>query len=69
MPPDNWCGYARRRSCGDGMPTIVNVCKARWRACSRDTLWCACTASIICVSTRSTGFSVIIGSWKIIAIS
>ena len=28
---------------------------------------CACTASIICVSMRSTGFSVIIGSWKIIA--
>ena len=29
--------------------------------------WCASTVSIICVSMRSTGFSVIIGSWKIIA--
>ena len=28
---------------------------------------CASTVSIICVSMRSTGFSVIIGSWKIIA--
>ena len=34
---------------------------------SRDISSCAVMASIICVSMRSTGFSVIIGSWKIIA--
>jgi hypothetical protein len=28
---------------------------------------CACTVSIICVSIRRTGLSVIIGSWKIMA--
>ena len=32
-----------------------------------DTLSCARIASIICVSMRRTGFSVFIGSWKIIA--
>ena len=48
---------------------MASVSNARLRAWSRDAPPCACTASIICVSTRSTGFSVIIGSWKIIAMS
>jgi len=34
---------------------------------ARETSPWARTASIICVSMRSTGFNVIIGSWKIIA--
>jgi predicted glycosyltransferase len=41
--------------------------RERRRASAAETLSCANTVSIICVSMRRTGFSVIIGSWKIIA--
>ena len=67
MPPENWCGYPRKRSSGEGMPTRTSVARARSSASVRDTLLCARIASIICVSIRNTGLSVIIGSWKIIA--
>ena len=40
---------------------------ARSRAALSETRSCARIASIICVSMRRTGFSVVIGSWKIIA--
>src|SRR5690349_4382194 len=51
------------------MPTCTRAARARWRASASLTLRCACTVSIIWVSTRRTGLRVIIGSWKIIAIS
>ena len=41
--------------------------RARSRAALSDTRSCARIASIICVSMRRTGFSVVIGSWKIMA--
>ena len=67
MPPENWCGYACSRSSGDGMPTLTSAARARSSAAARETFSCARIVSIICASMRRTGFSVIIGSWKIIA--
>src|SRR5687768_631985 len=49
------------------MPTRSRASRASDRAFPRSTSWCARTASTICVSMRSTGFSVIIGSWKTMA--
>ena len=50
------------------MPTLhQRLARARERCGVADASRCAWIASIICVSMRSTGFSVIIGSWKIIA--
>ena len=70
MPPDSWCGYAASRCSGDAMPTRVSALIARVCIASRDSggvRGCATSVSIICVPIVSTGFSVIIGSWKIIA--
>ncbi len=50
-----------------GMPTLASASRARARAAARGTCACARIVSTICVSMRSTGLSVIIGSWKIIA--
>jgi ABC-type uncharacterized transport system YnjBCD ATPase subunit len=47
--------------------TSVAAARARARASASLTFSCATIASIIWTSMRSTGFSVIIGSWKIIA--
>ena len=52
---------------GDGMPTLARASRARARAAGRAIGSCARTVSTIWVSMRSTGFSVRIGSWKIIA--
>src|SRR5262245_37955717 len=49
------------------MPTRPSASRQRRRASSCGTFSCARIASTICVSMRSTGLSVIIGSWKIIA--
>ena len=49
------------------MPTCTSASRQRARAAARETAAWAWMASIICVSTRNTGFSVAIGSWKIIA--
>src|ERR1700736_613708 len=49
------------------MPTATRAARARARAARCDTRSCAVIASIIWVSMRSTGLSVIIGSWKTIA--
>ena len=67
MPPENWWGYAASRSSGEEIPTFTSVARARSRADAALTSWCARIASTIWVSMRSTGFRVIIGSWKIIA--
>ncbi len=67
MPPENWCGYCASRLSGEAMPTRPSASTARCRACAFGTRSCASTVSTICVSTLSTGLSVIIGSWKIIA--
>src|SRR5918999_4906818 len=49
------------------MPTRASAARAWSRASAALTSWCARTASTICVSMRSTGFSVIIGSWNTMA--
>ena len=49
------------------MPTISSASRQRSSACARGTSACVRMASIICSPMRSTGFSVISGSWKIIA--
>ena len=46
---------------------MPSVSRARARASRMLTVSCASTVSTICVPMLSTGFSVIIGSWKIIA--
>jgi hypothetical protein len=49
------------------MPTCVSAAMARSRAVAPSTSSWARIASIIWVSTRSTGFSVIVGSWNTMA--
>ena len=51
------------------MPTCTSAARDRASASARLTFRCACTVSTIWVSTRRTGLRVIIGSWKIMAIS
>ncbi len=67
MPPENWCGYCCSRSAAEAMPTRESTSIERARAAWRETRSCASTVSTICVSIDRTGLSVIIGSWKIIA--
>ena len=58
-----------RRSAGAGMPTIPSTARHGARAFGpRRRDHAPARSSIICVSTGRTGLSVIIGSWKIIAI-
>ena len=49
------------------MPTWVSKSIARARASARDRLACALTASSSWSPMFSTGFSAVIGSWKIMA--
>ncbi|CPJ37507.1 Protein of uncharacterised function (DUF1602) [Bordetella pertussis] len=67
MPPENSCGKLRRRLSGDGMPTVSSASRQRSMAWARGTFSCVRMASAICSPMRSTGFSVISGSWKIMA--
>src|SRR4051794_13702896 len=69
MPPENWWGYALRRFSGWGMPTMPSSSTARFRASPRSTLRCAWMVSTICSSIVRTGFRLVMGSWKIIAMS
>ena len=69
MPPDNWNGYSSMRRSGAGMPTFASISMAAARAWRRVRPWCKRRTSLICVPTRNTGFSAVMGSWKIIAIS
>ena len=69
IPPENSCGYSRNRRSGRGIPTrrISSIARSRRPARLRSVCWRS--ASVICSSTRSTGFRKVIGSWKIIEIS
>ncbi len=51
------------------MPTAVSISTARALASAFETLRCRLTASISCAPILCTGFSDVIGSWKIIAAS
>src|ERR1035437_50040 len=69
MPPLNWCGKSRRRRSGSDIPTIVRSSTARARASFLVTFLWALMVSTICSSMVRTGFRLVMGSWKIIAIS
>ncbi len=69
MPPENWCGKSSTRDSGFGIPTWRSSSTARVFACRLSIFSCARIASVICSPMRYTGFSDVIGSWKIIPIS
>ncbi len=69
MPPENWCGKLLSRDSGCGMPTMPSSSAARARASALDIFLWAEIVSVICSSTVSTGLRLVIGSWKIIAMS
>ena len=61
---------ASTRSLGDRDPDAARASRSRsrQRVALRSSLRCSRTASAICSPTVNTGFSEVIGSWKIIAI-
>ena len=69
MPPESWCGYSSTRLAGEGMPTSSSISIAIRRARALSTLWCSRMASMIWSPMVKTGFSEVIGSWKIMEIS
>ena len=68
IPPDSWCGYSYRRRRGSGTRTASSNSSARAMLALRDSLRCRRNGSQICWPTVITGFSDIIGSWKIMPI-
>ena len=69
MPPDSSCGYCLTRRSGELMPTCANAAMARSSASDLPTSMCSRMASAIWKPMVNTGFRLVIGSWKIIAIS
>ena len=69
MPPESWCGYSFTRRSAFGMCTIFSISTVLSIASRRPRPSCRRMASAICSPTVNTGFSEVIGSWKIIAIS
>ena len=68
MPPDIWCGYSSKRRSGAGMRTRCSAAMARLRSAPAEAVRsCARIASVIWSPTVNTGFRLVIGSWKIIA--
>ena len=64
-PPDSWCGNESYMRAGSGRCTCSII--ARMRALRSAGASCVCSASTssICTPQRMTGFSAVIGSWKI----
>ena len=69
MPPDSSCGYCLARRSGLGMPTRRSISTARSRASLALTFMWSSTCSAIWSPTVNTGFRLVSGSWKIIAMS
>ena len=67
MPPESWCGKARARRAGSGMPTSASSSTTRLARARRSRSRWAFSASLIWKPTVKQGFSDDIGSWKIIA--
>jgi len=65
MPPESWCGKSSRRRSGVAMPTRSSRPIARLRASVFGMDSCARMVSMIWSPMRNTGFSEVIGSWKI----
>src|SRR6476620_4092641 len=68
-PPDNCDGNESMRRSGSGMPTSRSRSTARLRAARPDMPMCSRSTSSSCQPTVNTGFSDVIGSWKIIEMS
>ena len=68
MPPDSWCGYSSTRRSGSGICTSAQHLDGALRSASArlEPSGAAARVSAICRPTVSTGFSEVIGSWKII---
>ena len=64
MPPESWCGYSRKRRCGNGMPTSSSSSVARRCTAAPRSFWWRRSTSPICRPTVSTGLSEVIGSWN-----
>ena len=64
IPPENSCGYWRKRV--GGIPIRPSVSSERWRISrSLSSGSCCSSVSLKWSSIRSSGFSRVIGSWKI----
>ena len=68
-PPESWCGKLSTRRSGSGMPVRRSSSIARARAAFLCSPRCSSSTSPIWLPTVYSGFSAVIGSWKIIAIS
>ena len=69
MPPDSSCGYCLARRSGELMPTCASAATARSAASCLETLRCSMMASLIWSPMVNTGFRLVMGSWKIMAMS
>jgi len=67
MPPDSSCGNCFSRLSASEMRTAFSASMARWRASAGDRLVWASMDSMSWRPIDSTGFSEVIGSWKIMA--
>ncbi len=63
-PPESWCGYLSTASSGLGRSTMRSSSTARARACFGVMSKCTRSVSTIWNPTVYTGFSAVIGSWK-----
>ena len=68
-PPESCDGNESIRRSGSGMPTSRSRSTARLRAARPDMPMCSRSTSSSCQPTVKTGFSDVIGSWKIIEMS
>ena len=69
IPPDISCGYCLTRRSGLLIPTALSDSTAFSQAAFFDRPWWRMTASAIWSPTVKTGLRLVIGSWKIIAMS
>ena len=69
MPPDSWCGKRSSTLRASGMRTRSSMRSASARAAARSMPWWLRMDSAICSPAVNTGFSDVMGSWKIMATS
>ena len=69
MPPENSNGYWLTRLSASGMPTRASRSAAICQASLLPLSWCSMIASAICLPTFMTGLRLVMGSWKIMAMS
>ncbi|MNT23102.1 hypothetical protein D3C72_1585130 [compost metagenome] len=68
-PPESWCGKLSKRCAASLMPVRSSSAMARSRAARRSRSSCSASVSTIWLPIVYSGFSAVIGSWKIIAMS